>query len=192
MQSLINQLNEDLKRSGISLTSKKAKFWLRDKIKELGMTPKEILKDTDRYTSRAVVGKMYFYFYDPKTKENLPYYDKFPLVIPLERYADGFLGLNLHYVPPRMRLAILGNLSKRLNNQKMDETTRLRISYDYISQLKSFPLMQPCIKRYLNQYIRSRVLEIYPNEWNSCVMLPFERFVKATKKTVYRDPTGVH
>jgi hypothetical protein len=192
MESLITQLIQEQKRSGISLSSKKSKIWFRDKVKELRITPKEIVKETDRYSSRAMIGKMYFYFYDPKTKDVLPYYDKFPLVIPLERYSDGFLGLNLHYVPPRMRLAILGNLWKRLNNQRMDETTRLRISYDYISQLRSFPLMRPCIKRYLNQYVRSRIVEIYPNEWNSCVMLPFERFAKATKKTVYGDPTGVY
>lgn len=192
MQDLIAQVNEELKKSGIPLSSKKAKVWLRDKIKELRMTPREIMRDTDRYASRPLVGKMYFFFYDPKTKDVLPYYDKFPLVIPLERYSDGFLGLNLHYVPPMWRLSILGNLWKRLNNQKMDETTRFKISYEYIAQLRSFGLMQPCIKRYLNQYVRSRLLEIYPKEWNFCATLPFERFAKATKKTVYGDPTGVN
>ena len=31
--------------------------------------------------SRTVMGRMYMFFYDPKLRETLPYYDAFPLVI---------------------------------------------------------------------------------------------------------------
>ena len=38
--------------------------------------------------------RLNMFFYDPKLKKKLPYYDTFPLVLPLENYSDGFLGLN--------------------------------------------------------------------------------------------------
>ena len=31
--------------------------------------------------ARQIVGSMQMFFYDPKTKDTLPYYDKFPLAI---------------------------------------------------------------------------------------------------------------
>ena len=81
----------------------------------------------------VVVEKMYFYFYDPKHKDTLPYYDRFPLVIPIERYPDGFLGLNLHYIHPKQRIILLDKLSDVATNNRFDDKTKLRISYEYLA-----------------------------------------------------------
>ena len=58
------------------------------------------------------------FFYDPKFKKTLPYYDTFPLVLPLETYNDGFLGINMHYLPIPLRVNLLdqnlGNTSLQL------------------------------------------------------------------------------
>ena len=40
-------------------------------------------------------GRLNMFIYDPKLKKKLPYYDTFPLVLPLENYNDGFLGIKL-------------------------------------------------------------------------------------------------
>ncbi len=182
--SLIAQVNTELSTKGYPLASKRAKEWLNMRLKELRMTPRTLLKDIDRQKKSISLGKMYFFFYDAKYDEKLPFWDKFPLVIPLEKYSDGFLGLNLHYVPTRLRLAILSKLNQKLNNKNMDETTRMRVSYDYISSLKIASIFKPCIKRYLSSHVRSRYVMINPEEWYFSCLLPFELFQKKPKKEI--------
>ena len=47
------------------------------------------------------------FVYSPKLRNKLPYYDTFPLVLPLKNYNNGFLGLNFHYLPYALRLRLL-------------------------------------------------------------------------------------
>ena len=53
-----------------------------------------------RQTGRPSGGRMSMFFYDPKTKARLKYYDTFPLVLPIEPMRGGFIGLNFHYLEP--------------------------------------------------------------------------------------------
>lgn len=138
-----------------------------------------IVNNTDRSRSGAVIGKMYFFYYDPKHKDKLPVYDKFPLVFPIERYPDGFLGLNLHYLSPNERSSLLNKLKDYRTNNKYNETTKLRLSYDLLSSTKRLnSLIRPCIKRYLFTQVRSNFIEITPNEWENAIMLPVQLFVE--------------
>ena len=130
---------------------------------------------------------MYFLFYDPKTKDSLPYYDRFPLVIPIDRHPDGFLGLNLHYIPPKDRVILLDKLSTTLNNKDYDDTTKFRISYAYLSAASKAYEATPCIKKYLFRNVESRFLEITADEWDIAVMLPVERFQNTNKEKVFRE-----
>ena len=84
--------------------------WYRDKIKELG-TPSslDLIRDGKK-ASRPFFGRLNMFIYDPKLKAKLPYYDSFPLVLPIEQYKDGFLGLNLHYLPIGLRVRLLDRL----------------------------------------------------------------------------------
>jgi hypothetical protein len=151
------------------------------------MNSKRILSDTDNvFAKRIIIGKMYFYCYDPKLKDELPFYDRFPLVIPIERYSDGFLGINLHYISNKQRMILLDKLYVLLNNKKFDETTKLRISYDILNSARRFKEFAPCVKRYLYPHLRSKVLEIPPNEWEIAIFMPTEKFVGATSTKVHR------
>ena len=84
----------------------KSTDWYRDKIREFG-TPKslDLIRDGKQAT-RPFFGRLNMFFYDPKLKKKLPYYDRFPLVLPLENYNDGFLGINLHYLPIPLRIKL--------------------------------------------------------------------------------------
>ena len=145
------------------------------------------MADRDRLKGNSTIGKMYFYFYDPKTKDTLPYYDRFPLVIPIESYKDGFLGLNLHYIHPKQRLILLDKLSETATNKNFDSKTKLRVSYSYLASASKAFEATPCIKRYLYSHIQSRFLEITADEWDIAAMLPVETFVGATTSKVYAD-----
>lgn len=174
--SIIRNLQSDLYKNGHQINSKNARIWFKAKIRELNLRPKTLMKDYERLRGSVYVGKMFFFFYNPKTKEKLPYYDIFPLVIPLERYHDGFLGLNLHYVAPRIRLYILDILEKTRSNEKMNDTTRMKINYEIVSRLDKYGIMKDCIKRYLTSHIQSRFLLIGADEWHFAASMPFEIF----------------
>jgi hypothetical protein len=152
--------------------------WLIGRARSAAGYRNNIINNSDRSRSSTVIGKMYFFIYDPKHKDKLPIYDKFPLVFPIERYPDGFLGLNLHYLNTNERSALLNRLTEYRTNNKYNETTKLRLSYDLLASTKNLnSLMRPCIKRYLFTQVRSNFIEITANEWSNAINLPVQNFV---------------
>ena len=90
--------------------------WYRDKIKEFGKPGAQDLIRDGKRSNRPFYGKLNMFFYDPKFKKKLPYYDTFPLVLPLETYNDGFLGINMHYLPIPLRIKLLDRLVDYTNS----------------------------------------------------------------------------
>lgn len=135
-----------------------------------------------RYRSTVQIGSLYAYYYDPLHKDKLPVYDRFPLVFPIEFYKNGFLGLNLHYLSAGQRGALLDMLMRYANNQALDETTRLQLSWDAVtatSRMKN--LSKRCVKRYLYDHVRSRYIKINADEWDKVASLPTADFVYKDK-----------
>jgi hypothetical protein len=187
MAYLINRIQESLAKEGLTPRTNKARDWLRAKISNLNPTRQALMADRMRLKDKSVIGRMYFFYYDPKTKDKLPYYDKFPLVLPIEQYPDGILGLNLHYIHPKQRIILLDKLSEFANNSKYDKTTKLRLSYDLLKSSSKIFETTPCIKRYLFSHVESRFLEIESSEWDIAALLPVSSFVGATQNKVYSD-----
>ena len=187
MAYLINRIKDSLAKEGLSIRTNQAREWLRSKVQTLKPSRQALLADRQRLKNNAIIGRMYFYFYDPKTKDKLPYYDRFPLVLPIEQYNDGFLGLNLHYIHPKQRMILLDKLSEYANNNKFDRTTKLRLSYDLLSKASKTYEVNACIKRYLFNHVESRFLEITADEWDIAALLPVSLFVGATANKVYAE-----
>ena len=187
MAYLLDRIKESLAKEGYTPRSSAARQWLKAKVGELRPTPAALMKDRERLKDKSIIGKMYFFFYDPKTKDSLPYYDRFPLVIPIERYSDGFLGLNLHYIHPKQRIILLDKLSDTATNRRFDEKTKLRLSYQYLTSASTAFQAMPCIKRYLFNHLTSRFLEIPADEWDIAALLPVEQFEKASTSKVYAE-----
>ena len=162
----------------------KSTDWYRDKIKEFG-TPKslDLIRDGKQATS-PFIGRLNMFFYDPKLKKTLPYYDRFPLVLPLENYSDGFLGLNFHYLPIPLRIKLLDRVVDFSNNTKFDESTKLNVSY---TALKSIRLIRPTLKRYLAGKVKSRFRRVDADEFTVATLLPVQRFKKGSQSEVYKD-----
>ena len=187
MAYLLDRIKESLAKEGYTPRSSAARQWLKAKVGELRPTPAALMKDRERLKDKSIIGKMYFFFYDPKTKDSLPYYDRFPLVIPIERYPDGFLGLNLHYISPKQRIILLDKLSVFLNNDNYDETTKFRLKYHTLKNASRIFEGTPCIKKYLYKHVDSRFLEIPAEEWDIAALIPYEYFIGATKNKVWTD-----
>ena len=158
--------------------------WYRDKIKEFGKPGAlDLIRDGKR-NNKPFYGKLNMFFYDPKHKKTLPYYDTFPLVLPLETYSDGFLGLNLHYLPIPLRIRLLDGLVDYSNNTAFDETTRLVVNY---KRLKNIELIRPTIHKYLSGYTKSQFRRIDADEFTIATLLPVQRFKKATASAVWKE-----
>jgi hypothetical protein len=175
-----------------------ARDWYRQQAKDITRTQRnrtkapqlirELRSDKDRkQDARFIMGNMYLLTYDPKHKATLPYYDMFPLIFPINKAKGGFLGINMHYLPPILRAKLMDELYTVLTNKAFDETTRLSASYKVLNSAAKFREFQPCIKHYLNAHVRSKPAYINPAEWDIALFLPTQKFVGASATQVYAD-----
>ena len=187
-ETFIEQLKNELHSQGLTLGTRRATQWLVDKI---GLTKSlnrsGLMSDEERMRNKWFIGGMFFFWYDPKTKETLPWYDKFPLTIPIDVYPDGFLGLNLHYLGPRPRIALLEKLMQYTNNTQYDERTKFMLTYKTLAGASRIQAFRPCLHRYLSGYIRSNFLSIPADEWYIAAVLPVQSFSKASASAVWAE-----
>lgn len=159
-------------------TSKDALAWFETKVRSVTSMRSTLLKAEESQRGRTVVGKMFFFKYDPKYKAVLPVYDIYPLVFPIEMYGNGFLGLNIHYLSRYEREVFLNLVMKYATATNLTEASRLKITYDIIASSKKLAsVSRPCVKRYLYGHVRSKFIEIPATEWDKAAQLPIELFV---------------
>ena len=166
--------------------------WYRQQAKDTTRPqsrPEKMIKEMgkERARGRFELGNMYMFNYDPKHKATLPYYDRFPLIFPINRAKGGFMGINMHYLPPVLRAKLMDALYETSNNKYYDETTKLKLSYQTLASATKFKEFKPCIKHYLTGQLRSRLIYISPTEWDVALFLPTARFVGATQAQVFKD-----
>ena len=168
-----------------------AREWYRSAAGKLmsNISPGVFEKRTDeaRKVSSMEFGYMYAFKYDPKTKNDLPYYDTFPLIFPVRMDSDGFLGINFHYLPPVLRAKLMNALYSTLTNKKYDDTTKLKISYSILQSASKYRYFKPMLKKYLRSHVRSQFLEVQVNEWDIAIFLPTESFRKADTGRVWEE-----
>lgn len=190
MASKLTTLAQKKSSTQLQTMSRDSLRWIQGKIDQLSgrsNIASQISRESSRFVNNFQLGGLYFFYYDPKTKAELPYYDRFPLVIPLQRYPDGFLGLNLHYLPMNYRLAFLDKLLDLAELNSNDEIARVRISYDILTASKRFREFKPCIKQYLTTNIQSKIIAVQPNEWDIAAFLPVQQFKKKSSSVVWEE-----
>lgn len=170
---------------------KKSSTWFEQQVLLLNkqrITPNQILKNDPHALKASIVpGNLYMFLYDAANKDTLEYWDRFPLVFPFRAVPGGFYGLNLHYLPYKLRAQLMDRLLVFKNNNKFDETTKLRYSWDLISGVSKFRAAQPCVKHYLKSQVRSPFVKVNAQDWATALMLPVEKFVGASKTAVWAD-----
>jgi hypothetical protein len=179
-ESLFRDLEIEAFRAGITPRTKQSIEWFRGKAREMfrgrfrGNRNKLMQDDALELSNRpitrtGILGNMYMYFYDPKHKDTLPYYDGFPLIIMMGPAKGGFYGLNLHYLPPTLRAKLLDVI---LGNDNA------KIPQKYIA---------PAMKHYLFKHVKSRFALVDKPEWEIATFLPMADWNKASANSVYRD-----
>ena len=184
-------------QAGVTPSIKRdSRNWFRNQAKTITANPSRMLRSAnERLTTKPLIGRMYLFQYDPKGKKTLPYYDRFPLIFPIASTrtsgfaatGGSFLGINLHYLPLPLRARLMDALYKTMTTKEIDETTKLKISYQILQQASRYRFFKPCIKRYLISHVQSRFFYIEPTEWEMALFLPLDRFVGANKSRIYAD-----
>jgi hypothetical protein len=195
VNSLMQTLKSEYLGSGFSPRSKKARDWFLDKIKsnQFGkINPNKVMNDPSKKqqplgSAADMIGSMYFFWYDAKLKGELPYWDMFPLVLPIDFHKNGILGLNLHYLDYTHRALLLDRLSDFSNNKRFDKTTKLKLSYSLLAGTTRYSATKPCIKKYLYPHISSKFIAVDPSVWDMAIFLPVERFVGSSKTQVWSE-----
>ena len=189
MASILTQLAQEKSAGELRTMSNESLKWLMAKIADVRgvRVAKSISNEKVRQVNKFILGGLYCFYYNPKGKTDLPYYDQFPMVLALERYNDGFLGLNFHYLPIKYRVVFLDKLMNFAMMGDAGEIMRMRVTYDILTASKRLKLFKPCIKRYISSHIQSKLLTIQPNEWDIAALLPLQQFKGATAPEVWQD-----
>ena len=166
-----------------------ARDWYREKAREVvSISPGKIIAQNKTYSRNTIQpGFMYLFGYDPKMKNELPFYDRYPLIFPFKQEDGGFLGMNLHYLPHIMRARLMDELYDLTNNERFNDSTKLLASYKLLNSASRYKYFKPCVKRYLFNHLTTRFLFIPSSEWDIALFLPLERFEKQSTSSVYKD-----
>lgn len=171
-----NRFTNLLRATARDLASKSGESsqWYQDTVSNMG---KRDANNIFTKGSSPQIGSLCLFLYDPKYKKTLPFYDAHPLVFPVEVYNDGFLGINLHYLPPLGRVGLMRGLVDINDNDKYIQNKKLMLTYSllkhYSNQLKG---VENCIKRYLYGHVRSSFYHVDPRDWEKAALLPLQRW----------------
>ena len=184
-QQLINDFRAGLKvkekDSGAANNNKQMK-WFTKKVQLLNF----------KKVKMPEAGKLYLYAYDAKNKDTLPVWDKFPLILCLgSKVAKNgnllFYGLNLHYVPPRVRQEFLEIMLVYQSTKRLTDKTKLNVDWQ---KAKSFQYAQKMIKAYLPVQMKSPASEVDPSEWINVIYMPLQSFVQNGSRSSQKKVWG--
>lgn len=184
----LDTANAHFQKKGLERNTKEALTWYRQ----------YVAKNFSRYNYRNALaagqyvripkpGFLYCYGYDPKTADTLPYYDKFPLILCFKITKTGWYGINLHYVPPRIRQAIFEELLETLNNKNFDETTKFKITWAKLTHFAKHRYIKHACKQYLFSQLMTPLSKVDAQYWEVLTFLPMAQFEKASSRDVWKD-----
>lgn len=183
-----NILMRGIKSGHAPALSDKAIDWFRKTARDYRNLNKDDLKNDARmFRTNIVPGSMYMFAYDAKHKDTLPYYDAFPVIFPVQLYSDGFLGINFHYLQPKLRAQLMDSLYTLVNDPKLTDKAKIQLSYKLLNGVSKYAPFKPCLKRYLYSQFRSRYIYVAPSTWDIALFLPLESFQGASNAKVWAD-----
>jgi hypothetical protein len=168
-------------------TQKSAIAWFASMIKGLKGSAglrKRVGIDFFDPSKDIALGQFFIFHYDALHKDTLPYWDKFPFALIIDADSKGFLGLNFHYLPPKLRKVVIDVL---LKYKRLGGTPRanLKVTYPLLKGLAQSKLFQPLVHRYLYSQVRSNFIIVHEGAWENAAMLPVQKFEGASSQYVW-------
>ena len=181
---LFDRLEQEAFRAGIQARTQQSMAWFRKRVSNLRVSRVGLLAQGPQRAKHSY-GRMYNFQYDPKMKLTLPYYDRFPLCIPIQRAKGGFHGINLHYLHPVIRAQFLDSLMDFANDQTFSVGAKMKLTYNMMKGSTALRWFKPCFKHYLASHIQSPLLLIEPADWEIAIFLPTDSFRKVDASSVW-------
>jgi len=133
---------------------------------------------------QAYFGFPMMFKYSPKTASTLPYYDILPMPILLAKYPDGFLGLNIHYLPWSKRLQLADRLVRATKNRKRITYPQIKRAWNSLKLPAGYSYL--IIRRYLTSHIQSDIAVFnWDNYRQAAVNIP-GKWRKKSEKAVFK------
>ena len=194
MASIFDTISAAAFRAGIKTRTPESEEWFMKKVKELAIPARKALLKDEALTKKTKVlpGDMIMCFYDPKTKDDLPYYDRFPLTIVVGPAKDGFYGLNLHYINPIARARLVNELFKLAPKTLKPNSRITKMRYDLLNGVKKYKEYEPCFKRYLMPHVKSQMSKVPMTDWETAIYLPVQQFKKKGTSKVWADSRKIY
>lgn len=177
-----------------------ARGWFRQQAKAINVAPTSIInkypstaaniRSVARPVGDSVIGNLTLFAYEPKHKDTLPFYDRYPLIFVTDISSRSFMGINLHYLDYRYRALLMDNLYA-LRSETITEDNYANLSYRLLKNTSSLKYYRPCLKRYLNSHVTTKFVSIPYEQWDIALFLPLERFEKQTKQVVHQHSKKV-
>jgi hypothetical protein len=141
-----------------------------------------MFRDRKTWKSQINYGKMYFFEYDAKHKDTLPVWDRYPIMFPFSGYKakDGMtivIGLNMHYLPPALRMVAFKALLKFRTEKRYRKSTKLDIEWQAIAAMAESKYFKHAVHSYRMDHVRSVFVEIPAQSWELALFLPTARWV---------------
>lgn len=174
----------------LKLMANTSATWFRDQMREiikLRFNKYNFIKSGQAETVRRLeIGKMYFFEYVPKysgigtdivPSELLPVWDRYPLVLPFSIVPNGFVGINLHYLPIKYRAILLDQLT----NTAIIPQNRLKVSWRILQQFSRLRISEFAVHRYLLNHITSPFRLVKIDDYANAIMLPMSGWYGTNK-----------
>lgn len=182
----------DLVRQDPRFNQTRSVDWFKQKITQLGgnspSAKTDLLAETKHLqTQMFLPGAMHMFAYDPKYKEELPFYDKFPLALIFSVEGDLVRGINFHYLPYVLRARLFDKMWQIASKYHNNKQQVMRLNWKLLGNISKFPEVQPAVKSYLYSHVRSRIIKVPVEDWKTAIFLPTETFAKKSQAFVARD-----
>lgn len=161
-----------------------ARNWFRQQAASITTNPQSIINTSPLTTTdtERVIGNLALFSYSPKHAETLPFFDRFPLIFPVDIDNEGFTGINFHYLDYQYRALLMDGLYRL-----QDKNGSITLTYKTLKSFSTLRYFRPCFKRYLNKHVTSKIVSIPQHHWDIALFLPLERFEKQNKRQVHAN-----
>ena len=170
---------------------KEAEKWFQDSLRDRTVTEAKYTRN------RFEPGKIYVFRYEtPKYENEIPWWDKNPVVLAIEQVDKNDLGINLNLLPVKLKEQLLDDLYKRLEPQiksaqkgmnALNATGQkpLKITYDGMkAYLEKFGY-DFAIRQYIPERKKDQAVVSY-NRWPDIALCDFIELNGATVNQIRR------
>lgn len=173
--------------------SKEAMDWYRNYIPKNynKVRTSQLFRSQELWSKQIKFGVPCFFDYDALHKDTLPVWDAFPFTIFFDSYRTKqghviVLGLNMHYLPPKLRMEAFRALLTTRNEKRYRKSTVLNFDWERLKALAEHKLFKHAVKAYRVDHVRSVFVRIPSTAWQMALFLPVARWQNNTQKFAWK------